>query len=500
MIGVFSLQKFAFRLFVALLFLFTIHFSLFTSDVHAQGACAPQPGLTTKEAIDKINKCVIEKNTFDDKIFNLNQLAGTTDSIYNLLTGKSQLHPETDTVTAGTGALAATGKLVATLYSVPPVSGVSYFASQIQKFNPIQPVYAQEGIGFKALIPVQPIWTVFRNAAYVGFVIIFIIIGFMIMFRAHISPQAVATVQDSLPRIVVALILVTFSYALAGLMIDLMFLFLNIVINLLQQTPLLTDQGDIIFKKSVFGVTFAAWDEIVSSVADAMANIIDQLVKIPVLNKILGFFGGGLAGIIVGIAILFVMFRVFIMLLMAYVMIIILTMFAPFFFLIQALPGNTGAREWFKQMAANVAVFPTVALMFIFAGILGGLEALGGSGASQFSPQQIGQFPLLAGDIKFDALGKLIGLGFLLMTPEAANLVKNAIGAKGPAFGPAAAGALGAGAAVIGKPLGTLASPVTGALGWRAREAVYYKLPGARQPPETQVKPGGGEPSSGLRP
>src|SRR3989344_6817909 len=180
--------------------LFTL--ALATRPAYA-GECDPDPTLTTREAIDKINKCAIEKDIFDDKIFNVNQLTGTTDSIYNLLTGRSQLHPETDNVTAGTGALAASGRLVSALYANPPVSGVQYFASEIQKFNPVQPVYAQTGIGFDVLKPVQTLWTAFRNIAYVGFVIVFVIMGFMIMFRAHISPQAVATVQDSIPRIVV---------------------------------------------------------------------------------------------------------------------------------------------------------------------------------------------------------------------------------------------------------------------------------------------------------
>src|SRR3989344_4202157 len=195
-------------------------YMLLVKSAHA-GACetqiAPDSINKSQQAMDIFNKCSIEKNVFDDKIFNTNQIAGTVDSLNMLMFGTSQLHPETDVATRGSGALAATGNLVAVLYSVPPASGVDYLARSIQKFNPVQPVYAQEGgIGFSALQPVQEIWTVFRNISYVGFVLVFVIMGFMIMFRTHISPQAVATVQDSIPRIVIALILVTFSYAIAG--------------------------------------------------------------------------------------------------------------------------------------------------------------------------------------------------------------------------------------------------------------------------------------------
>ena len=435
----------------------TILFSLFTltlttpASVYAQ-ECEPGLPPTDAEAIDKINKCAIEKNVFDDKVFNLNQIAGTTDSLYNLLTGRSKLHPETDDITANTGTLAASGRLVASLYSVPPVSGVQYFAQKIRDVNPVKPVYAQEGtIGFDALKPVQQIWTVFRNISYIGFIIVFVIMGFMIMFRAHISPQAVATVQDSIPRIVIALVLVTFSYALAGLMIDVMFLVLNVIINALEATGLLSDSG-YVFKDNVFTVIFSAWGDTFKHVFSAMSRLIDEGVDTPIrlLDKVLGFFGGSLAALVVGIALLFIMFRIFIMLLMAYAMIIVLTMAAPFFFLFQALPGRNGASEWFKQMASNVLVFPTVALMFVFAGILGGIESLGGSGASAIESQQVGQFPLFVGGIDSTVIGGLIGIGILLMTPSAAELVKNAIGAKGPQMGAGIGASLGAGAGVVG--------------------------------------------------
>ena len=431
--------------------LFTLTLTLVSPHtVHAQN-CEPGTPPTDAEAIDKINKCAIERNVFDDKIFNLNQIAGTTDSLYNLLTGVSSLHPETNKITQNTGALAASGNLVAAMYSTPPVSGVQYFAQKIRDVNPVKPAYAQQGtIGFDALKPVQEVWTVFRNISYIGFVLVFVIMGFMIMFRAHISPQAVATVQDSVPRIVIALVLVTFSYALAGLMIDIMFLLLNVIIRALEATPLL-DNGQYVFEKNVFSVITGSWKNVFVSVFDAVKGQIDQVLDLPLkLDKLFGFFGGTIAGLVIGIALLFIMFRIFLMLLMAYAMIILLTMAAPFFFLIQALPGRNGAGEWFKQMASNVAAFQTVALMFIFAGILGGIEELGGSGAGAIQHGQVNQFPLFAAGIDTQVIGFLIGIGFLLLTPSAAELVKNAIGAKGPQMGAGIGASLGAGAGVVG--------------------------------------------------
>lgn len=409
--------------------------------------CLPGTAKTDAEAVNMENICRIKYTIYDDKATTFNIVAGLGDGFYKMLTGNSRLYPQTNGVTAGMGALASSGTMVAALYSHPPVSGMDYLAGEFNKFNPVAPAYAAGGgIGYNALKPVQDIWESFRNIAYIGFVLVFVIIGFMIMFRAHISPQAVATVQDSLPRIVIALFLVTFSYAIAGFMIDAMFLLLNVIINALPG-------GDkkYVFEQSVFGAIWSSWGQIFGTVNEAVGKVITDVVKLDFLDKLLGYFGGVISALVVGIALLFVMFKVFIMLLTSYAYIIILTITAPFFFLAQALPGNNSGQTWFKQMAANIAVFPVVAIMFIFAGILGGITKLGGTADAAVQSQTVGQFPLLSGDIDPAAIGKLIAIGILLMTPSAAELIKNAIGTKGgPNMGSAAAPVLGAGAALGG--------------------------------------------------
>lgn len=446
--------------------------------------CLPGTAKTDAEAVDMENKCRIKYTIYDDKATTFNIIAGLSDGFYKMLTGKSRLYPQTNGVTAGTGALASSGTMIAALYSHPPVSGMQYMASQFNKFNPVAPVYAQSGIGFDTLAPVQGIWESFRNIAYIGFVLVFVIIGFMIMFRAHISPQAVATVQDSLPRIVIALFLVTFSYAIAGFMIDIMFLLLNVIITAL---PGDLTAKQFVFKKSVFGVFFGSWKETFGVVSDALTTIIGNVSDLGVLDKLLKYFGGVIGALVVGIALLFVMFKVFLMLLSAYAYIVILTITAPFFFLAQALPGNNGGQTWFKQMAANIAVFPVVAIMFIFAGIMGGIQNLGGPAGGAIQSGNVGHFPLLSGDIDPNAIGKLIAIGILLMTPSAAELIKNAIGAKGPQGGGGAGAALAAGAAVMSagpSAIGRNVAPKVG-VGVAKRTPFVNKLYGG---PPTKTK------------
>jgi hypothetical protein len=59
----------------------------------------------------------------------------------------------------------------------------------------------------------------------------------MIMFRAKLNPQTVISVENALPKIVVALLLITFSFAIAGFLIDLMYISIGIIAVLFSNAP-----------------------------------------------------------------------------------------------------------------------------------------------------------------------------------------------------------------------------------------------------------------------
>jgi len=96
-----------------------------------------------------------------------------------------------------------------------PVSGVVYTKNLLNKFHIVSPVYAQ-GIGFNAANSIMELWKVTRNISYMLLVLIVIVMAFMIMFRVKISPQVIISVQSALPKLIIAVILITFSYAIAG--------------------------------------------------------------------------------------------------------------------------------------------------------------------------------------------------------------------------------------------------------------------------------------------
>lgn len=348
------------------------------------------------------------------------------------------------------GALYALSGLIAEMYKNPPASSAEYFADLGRNLGLISPAYAQ-GIGFTGLTPILKIWKAFRNIAYVFFIIIFISLGLAIMFRTKIDPKTTITIQNSLPRIVIALILVTFSYAIAGLLIDLIYVLMTIVIAALGSSGLIKDT--LVVQEQYLTGGFM---NVVGAVFGGGARAIDDLVKFifpvgvvvgPIIGIIIGAFTGVIPGLIVGagiasgvipsilallilaVVLLYIVFKLFLMLLSSYISVILGVIFSPFQIMLGALPGQPGFGGWVKNMLANILVFPAVAGMLLIGAIL-----------TSSNPTDLWSPPMLAfGGTTANAVTGILGLGILLMTPKAAEAIKGAFGFKPgrpPDFGP----------------------------------------------------------------
>ncbi|MDO8498081.1 MAG: hypothetical protein Q7S61_06085 [bacterium] len=114
----------------------------------------------------------------------------------------------------------------------PPASGLYWASSGLEKAGFIPKTFATEGIGYAALAPLKSIWLLFRDLVFLLMVLVVVGIGFMIMFRAKLNPQTVISLENALPKIVMALIFITFSYAIAGFLIDMMYIVMALIIGL----------------------------------------------------------------------------------------------------------------------------------------------------------------------------------------------------------------------------------------------------------------------------
>ncbi len=125
-------------------------------------------------------------------------------------------------------------KVIAAPMANPPASGVLWALNGLQSAGFIPKAMASEGLGFGVIQPFAKIWVVFRDLAYVALVLVIVVAGFMIMFRMKLNPQTVISIENALPRVIVSLIIITFSFAIAGFLIDLMYLSIAVIIAVLQ--------------------------------------------------------------------------------------------------------------------------------------------------------------------------------------------------------------------------------------------------------------------------
>lgn len=135
-------------------------------------------------------------------------------------------------------------KLIVLPYSNPPASGVYWAYSTLEQTGFVPKTYAAEGIGFASLKPIMNLWIIFRDLAYLLLVLVLVTIGFMIMFRMKINPQTIISVENSLPKIATALILITFSFAIAGFLVDMMYVVMSVGISLISNNNAYYNAGD----------------------------------------------------------------------------------------------------------------------------------------------------------------------------------------------------------------------------------------------------------------
>lgn len=352
------------------------------------------------------------------------------------------------------GAISVIAGLMGTLYSVQPASSVEYLADVGQNFGLVPKAYAQ-GVGWQAFSPVLSLWKTFRNIAYLAFIIIFVVIGFMIMFRKKIDPQTVISVQNALPKIVVTLILITFSYAIAGFIIDSGQLATRIIGNLLVKgdflgTSPLGPEASLkdLLSSNIFKLInpLRNVDELVRGLGEVGVGPIEVIEKIPLLGNLTIKAVFWIAGF-------FIMFKIFFALIGPYVGIVLSVVFAPLQLLLGAIPGTQGGLGgWLKNLLANVLVFPVTFAMLCMAAIFKSGPQLSecfptpssaflGPGAEwctraeeviiPWAPATIGNWGKVA--------GHLISFGILFTIPKVVQMVQSALEIKPSPWGEAAA-------------------------------------------------------------
>lgn len=365
------------------------------------------------------------------------------------------------------GALGSLTNMAVAMYQ-PPTSTVYYLADVAKGFGIITPAYAQVGGSGAGIIePVKKLWEVMRNFAYLAFIIIFLAIGFMIMFRQKLNAQAVLTIQSALPGLVISLILVFLSYFIAALLIDLAFLSVQLLAWLFIQNSLGNAFGDAagiqklaqnsnIFDLFLNSFSFKSLEEVSGGTARTVESVFRgiagpgalALVMPAIIGSIIAFFvfppagitvaafalplaGGAIVGtlapqilgllvpliLIIALAIQF--FKLLFKLITSYIMLLVTTILGPLLILVSAVPGKGATLSfWWKNLLGNALVFPAVFGTFLFAGMI----LATGTDVWKASP------PLFGG-LSVELLRLIIAYGIILGTPAMPDMVKKLVGA-----------------------------------------------------------------------
>ena len=213
------------------------------------------------------------------------------------------------------------------------------------------------------LNPVVDFWRGMRNVAYALFMIVMITIGFMIILRREISPRVVVTFTNALPRILAGLVLITFSFPLVALAVDVGVIFgSNLVSNVVTEAANITieevPQPPAADAEKIGAAPYIA-TVLPKIIGGFLVNINDTVAE-PLTGLIFTtiFIVGGV--ILLGLAI----FK----LLISYVWLLIYAIFSPLIILFGSLPGQEeGITNLGKNVAAKVLAFPAT-LFFLVLG------------------------------------------------------------------------------------------------------------------------------------
>ena len=250
------------RLFLFLIpLLFTSVF--FSSSTHILAASnafpAAQESGSVGTIIGSLSKTIVPADCTNSKDWFLNDAAAPSQNVNRYMGGGCKT--DENGVKTNSGVLGVQRDFVALLYN-NQISGREYVADILDNIGvpSVSRAYAQStggGTGYNAMKPFLEFWKVFRNLAYSLYIIMFVVVGIMIMLRTKVNAQTIITIQTALPNLLITLLLITFSYAIVGFMIDIMYFLIYFIVYLISTT------GIIDASKSITRLmSYSAWSVI----------------------------------------------------------------------------------------------------------------------------------------------------------------------------------------------------------------------------------------------
>lgn len=419
------------------------------------------------------------------------------------------------------GVLPMLASTVSYFYAVPPASGTEYLADLGKNFGFVKTSYAQANTsGWNGLKPILEIWKTFRNVAYTFLIIVFVVIGIMIMLRIKIGAKTAVSFQDAIPRLAMTLLFITFSYAIAGLIIDLAnivgalgisiinpsgfkdfflsfvkdwiitplnaFLALLKSINPNIRDPIILNDKNpgLLYFTYLFMKEGSSYASIIGFILNPINLILlsigvpfkelNTLEKFPLLDAF--NLPGKIISLVFSIILIGIYIKLIWALLKTYITIIVTIIFSPFQIMLNAIPGNDSMSKWLSNLIGNVAVFPAVLIMFaILSKLLEIINGFPGGANSLWVPSPL--TPPARGSSNASIVTSIIGFGMLLLISKVPDMVKEAVKVSAFKYGTAIGEAL----KPVTQPLQKGWSATTGAVSSEIKEQANISVGGIRE-------------------
>lgn len=259
-------------------------------------------------------------------------------------------------------------------FNTPPPVNLAYFWNkQIEDVPVVGKAWAQN-TDYTSLYlkEIYTSWKFFRNISFALMTIIMLVTGILIITRRKLDPQTVVTVQYAIPRVVIAIILIAFSYPIGATIA-------NLGWNVATKSPI-----TVIMATEGFGGDFVDF----FNEADGSFNF-GAFIGL-VIGSMWGAVTIGPVVLLVGLLTLVIALVVTIILairfLVTYIKMVFSILTSPLTFVWAALPGNDSKiADWFKKMATYVVTMIALLVMPTISFMIGIKVAIASMGASPLS-------------------------------------------------------------------------------------------------------------------
>ncbi|MEI6886700.1 MAG: hypothetical protein WCK31_00515 [bacterium] len=416
---------------------------------------------------------------------NVFEKSGTVQSMMYTLLGMVGGCYATVTDTNGNSSSVIRGGVISTLaqasgalYSTRPVSLAWQIDNTLNNISPNKEALAETYLsgmptGATLLETVSKLHSALLNIVLTFYILVFIIIGGAMIFRNKIGGQQYVSIVNSIPRVIVSLVLVIFSFPISGLMIDIGNVGYSLVYDIFVNQLPLSNTGEAkhgnnkflgLDKNSPFlkqllptSEQMSIWKIYGFSGATALElgtnstiNFVEPELTAIGKNKDLGITSlivtviqglakdsikadSGISGIIVFAMTLgaaFAMFKILFSLIKEYLVMLFYPVISPFQFAMYALPGqDKQIMNYIKTMLGSVLSFVGVYAVFVLIVFLG-QKLLIDTNNNKVNPALLG----FNGSVPTDLLVSIAAYGLFLLSPSVPEMVKGAIGSSASSF------------------------------------------------------------------